>query len=117
MDNRHLENRIKKLEQENKRLKKLDQKLRESEEKYRAAIEQSLENIVILDIESKKIIEANRAFRKFLGYNAGEIKKLSIYDFVAHSKKDINQKINNAIEKEKLFIGERKYRKKDRTLV
>ena len=117
MDKKALEKRLKQLEQENINLKKLDQKLRESEEKYRAAIEQSLENIVILDIESKKIIEANRAFRKFLGYNAKEIKNLTIYDFVAHSKKDINQKINKAIQKEKLYLGERKYRKKNGTIV
>ncbi|MGB2697338.1 MAG: PAS domain S-box protein, partial [Candidatus Zixiibacteriota bacterium] len=97
--------------------KKAEEALRESEEKYRATVEQSADNIYIMDIETKRVLEANAALQNLLGYTDQEIKKLTIYDFIAHSPKDIDHEIEELIERKRHFIGERQYRRKDGSLV
>jgi PAS domain S-box-containing protein len=97
--------------------KKAEEALRESEEKYRATVEQSADNIYIMDIETRRVLEANATLQNLLGYTAEEIKKLTIYDFIAHSPKDIDRKIEKLVERKRYFIGERKYRRKDGSLV
>ena len=91
--------------------------LRESEEKYRAAVEQSADNIYLLNAETKRIMESNTTLQKMLGYSADEMKELHVYDFVAHSKEDINQKIKKIIRVKRAFLGDRKYRRKDGSIV
>lgn len=91
--------------------------LMESEEKYRAAVEQSADNIYIMDLETKNILEANPTLLKLLGYTNDEIKKLSVYDIVAHPPEEINSKIELVVRKKRAFIGERQYRCKDGSLV
>nr|MBC8485713.1 PAS domain S-box protein [Bacteroidota bacterium] len=93
--------------------KQAEEALRESEEKYRAVLEQSADNIYLIDIETKKILESNSTLRNLLGYSAGEMKKLTVYDFVTHQKDDINEKIEKVINQGRVFIGERKYLRKD----
>ena len=97
--------------------KKAEEALRESEEKYRATVEQSADNIYIMDLETKRVLEANATFQNLLGYTAEEINMLTIYDFIAHSPKDIDRKIEELIELKRHFIGERKYRRKDGSII
>jgi diguanylate cyclase (GGDEF)-like protein/PAS domain S-box-containing protein len=97
--------------------KKAEKLLRESEEKYRAAVERSADNIYLLDIESKKILETNAALQKLLGYSSEELAKLTAYDIVAHPRDDINGKIKKILKVKRSFIGERKYRRRDGAIV
>jgi diguanylate cyclase (GGDEF)-like protein/PAS domain S-box-containing protein len=97
--------------------KKAEELLRESEEKYRAAVERSADNIYLLDVESKKILETNAALQKLLGYSSEELTKLTVYDIVAHPRNDINEKIKKILRVKRSFIGERRYRRKDGTIV
>jgi PAS domain S-box-containing protein len=94
-----------------------EKELRESEERYSAVVKQSSDGIYLLDLDTKKILEVNNAFQGMIGYKPEEISKLNIYDFVAHDKKDIYNKIQNIISKKNKHIGERKYRHKDGTLL
>ncbi len=88
-----------------------------SEEKYRAAVEQSVECIYILDYETKRVLEANTSLQDILGYTNKELKKLAVYDFVAHSREDIDARVKEVLEKKRVLLGERKYRRKDGSLV
>ncbi len=97
--------------------KKKEEELRQSEEKYRAVLEQSADNIYILDVQTKKILEANDTLQKLLGYSAEEMKGLKIYDFVMHDQKDIDQKIVAMAKQKRAFVGKRQYRRKDGTPV
>jgi PAS domain S-box-containing protein/putative nucleotidyltransferase with HDIG domain len=92
-------------------------RLVESEKKYRAAIEQSLENIYIMDLETRRVTEANPAMQKLLGYTAKEIGGLSVYQFIDHPRADVDDKIEKILSEGRLFLGERRYRRRDGSVV
>jgi PAS domain S-box-containing protein len=94
-----------------------EQNLRHSEEKYRAVVAQSAECIFLLELETKKLLEANSALRRLLGYTAQEMSQLSVYDFVAHSTQNIEQQIQTVASDKNHFLGERRYRRKDGSIV
>jgi PAS domain S-box-containing protein len=48
--------------------KKAEEELRESEDRYRAVVEQAAEGIVLFDVDSKRVLEANVACQTLLGY-------------------------------------------------
>lgn len=91
--------------------------LKESEEKYKAALRQSVDNIYILDIETKKVVEANDSLARLLGYSVHEMLGMKVYDFVAHSKQDIDDNIDTLSKTEKIARKDRKYRKKNGEIV
>ena len=97
--------------------KQKEEELRHSEEKYRAVLEQSADNIHILDVQTKKILETNATLQKLLGYTAEEMKELKVYDFVEDDQKNIDQKIAAMVKQKQAFIGRRQYLKKDGTTV
>jgi PAS domain S-box-containing protein/putative nucleotidyltransferase with HDIG domain len=96
--------------------KEIENTLRASEEKYRAAVEQSAEGIYILGTENKRVLEANAAFVKLIGYTIHELRDLPVYDFFAHAPEEIDRDLQAIIDKRSVFIGERQYRRKDGTL-
>lgn len=97
--------------------KKVEEALRESEERYRTVVEQSADCIYLADVETKRILEANQSFQHLLGYSSDEITGLTIYDFVAHEREDINDKIQKIVKGRSYFIGDRRYRRKDGNFV
>ena len=94
-----------------------EEALRGSEELYRTVIEQAAENIFLIDQETKQILEANNALHRSLGYTAEELRQLRLYDFVAHDKESIDSNIQRILEDGGSFLGERKYRRKDGSLI
>lgn len=97
--------------------KQAEKSLQESEAKYRAILEQSADNIFLVDLETKKILESNVSLRNLLGYSADEMKKLTVYDFVAHPKDEIKKKLEQLQMQDKTVMRERKYLRKDGSLV
>lgn len=84
----------------------------ESEQRYRDMIEQSNDGIYILDIESRTVVQANRAFAEMLGYTEEEVPGLSVYDIVAAGRDTIDARISRFVQKGEVIVGERLYRKK-----
>jgi PAS domain S-box-containing protein len=97
--------------------KETEKKLRQSEELYRAVVEQAVENIYLVDIESKRILEANAALKQSLGYTAEELQRLTLYDIVADTPENVDRNILRVCEEERTFLGERRYRRKDGALI
>jgi PAS domain-containing protein len=62
-------------------LKKVEEELRESEGRYRAVVEQAAEGIVLFDVDSKRVLEANVACQNLLGYTPEAILWLTSYQF------------------------------------
>jgi PAS domain S-box-containing protein len=89
----------------------------ESEEKYRSVVEQSADSIFLMDAETRRVLEANPAFRTLLGYTPDEIRALTVYDFLVQPREDIDSRIEKALKEKRNFLGERKYRRKDGSLV
>jgi PAS domain S-box-containing protein len=94
-------------------IKKVEQALRESEEKFRSVIQQSNDCIILLDIETLKVIDANPVFGRLLGYKDEEIKNLNVYDYIAHDKDNITQVVQRVLKDQHVYIGERQYLRKD----
>lgn len=91
--------------------------LRDGEERYRAVMQQSTLCILLADVATRVILEANRAVLRLLGYSPEEISGLSLYDFMEIEQEDIYHKILQILEERPHFIGERRFRRKDGTVV
>lgn len=52
-----------------------------------------------------------------LGYTAEELKEMTNYQFVTHSRQNIDSAIGRIVRERKGFFGERKYRRKDGTVL
>ncbi len=97
--------------------KRAEEKIRDSEERYRAVMEQSAEAIWLFDPDTKQVLETNTAFQEMLGYTAEELCAMTNYDFVAHSRKDIDATVWRKAQEEKDPPEERNYRRSDGTLL
>jgi PAS domain-containing protein len=64
-----------------------EEALRESEARYRSVIEQAAENIFLVDVKTKRVLEANAALQSSLGYTAEELRRLTLYDIVDHDER------------------------------
>jgi diguanylate cyclase (GGDEF)-like protein/PAS domain S-box-containing protein len=91
--------------------------LKESEKRYRTVVEQSAESIWLFDPDSKRVLESNPEFQKMLGYTAEELREMTNYDFVAHDPEDIDSAVKRVVQQRRGFFGERKYRRKDGTML
>jgi diguanylate cyclase (GGDEF)-like protein/PAS domain S-box-containing protein len=91
--------------------------LKESEERYRMVVEQSAESIWLFDPDTKQVLESNTTFQEMLGYTAEELRRMTNYDFVAHSREDIDSAVQRVVQERRGFFGERKYRRKDGTVL
>jgi PAS domain S-box-containing protein len=94
-----------------------EEALLQSEERYRAVVEQSTEGIYLLDAETKRILEANPALRQMLGYAGEELLGMEVYDLIAHPREDVDSNLQRTLKEGRRFVGERKYRHKDGSLV
>jgi PAS domain S-box-containing protein len=93
--------------------KKAEEALSQSEERYRAVVEQSAEGLYLVDSNSKRILETNRALQNMLGYTADELRGIELHKIVAHGRDDVEANIERTLRERKRFIRERTYRRKD----
>ncbi len=56
----------------------LDRKLRESEQRYHAVVDKAAEGIILIDCNSRHIVEANPAFIRLIGYDRKELSGLDV---------------------------------------
>src|SRR5215208_576709 len=91
--------------------------LRDSETRYRALMEESVEAIYLYEIEDRRMIVANPAFLNLLGYEAEEVKVLTLHDIVAHDRESADRYLQQVLAQGGLSIGERLWRRKDGTTV
>jgi diguanylate cyclase (GGDEF)-like protein/PAS domain S-box-containing protein len=97
--------------------KEAEKALRQSEELYRTVLEQAAENIFLVDVETKRILEANAALHRSLGYAPEELKDMTLYDIVAHDQQSVDRNIRRILAEGHHLIGERRYRRKDGSFV
>lgn len=80
--------------------KKYDSAIRESEEQYRALFENNHSVMLIIEPETGKILDTNKAASKFYGYSAAELKTKKIFDLNALSPQEINKDMVKAYKAE-----------------
>ncbi|MBA4390192.1 MAG: hypothetical protein C0399_04565 [Syntrophus sp. (in: bacteria)] len=101
------------LEASRSKFKQMEGALRESEQRYRSLVKQSSDGVYLIDPKTGRIIEANTQFLKMLGYSEKEITRLTLYDIVMLSKKNINYNTKKVLQDKQYVFGLRKYRQKD----
>jgi PAS domain S-box-containing protein len=96
-----------------------EEALLQSEGRYRTVVKQAAEGIFVVDIDTKLILEANVAYRNLLGYTAQDMLGLglTLYDVVAHDRESIDLYVRQILEERVHFLGERRHRRKDGSLV
>jgi PAS domain S-box-containing protein len=89
----------------------------EEKARYRAVVEQATDCIFLWDAQTKRLLEANTAFRNLFDYSLDTISQLTIYDIVAYSKDLIDSNIDLLLGDKQLRIGEVLYRRRDGSCV
>jgi PAS domain S-box-containing protein len=97
--------------------KRAEAAMKEGERLYRTVIEQATENIFLIDVETRRIVESNRAFREALGYSEEELHRMTLYDIVAADRDSVDRNLRRTLEEGRVSVGERRYRRKDGTLL
>jgi PAS domain S-box-containing protein len=97
--------------------RRAEEALRQSEQLYRSVVERSVENIFIVDAGTKRILEANVALQRSLGLTADELQDMTLYDIVAHDSSSVDENTRRILERKHYSVGERKYRRKDGSLI
>lgn len=97
--------------------KRTEEALRESEALYSAVVGQAFDIIFLVDVNTKQIVDGNIAFQEMLGYSSKDLSSLTFYDVVAHDKESIECDIECIKASGNYFIGSRKYRRKDGSII
>ncbi len=97
--------------------KKAEEALSQSEERYRAVVEQSTDGIYLVGGETKRILETNPALQNMLGYSADELRGMELHKIVAHDRESVEANIERTLREGWRFIRERRYRRKDGSVV
>src|SRR5918995_1413480 len=93
-----------------------EEALRQSEALYRTVVEQAEENIFLVDAKSRRVLDANDALLRSLGYTHDELKEMTLYDIVAHDQENVDLNIGRIMVEGHRSLGERQYRRKDGSL-
>ena len=91
--------------------------LRVSEEKLRAVVGGLAEGVLLVDTDSKAVLEANDAAAQLFGYPAAELAGLTYYDLCAHDRASVDANFERVARDGRVACGRRKYRHRDGTLL
>jgi diguanylate cyclase (GGDEF)-like protein/PAS domain S-box-containing protein len=88
--------------------------LAENEERYRALVQRSSEAIVIIDPDTRQILETNRHFQELLGYTEAELQGMPVYDIVEDARRSVDRYYDEVLPvQHELPVELRLFRHKD----
>lgn len=92
--------------------------LDDNEARFRAVVEQTTEGIFLLSPQTLNVIECNDAFVNLIGYeNIEEVKRLNAFDVDIAKPEEIERMTRIVREENSSLSAERKYRKKDGSII
>jgi PAS domain S-box-containing protein len=92
--------------------------LNTSEERYRAVVEQTKDGIVVIEIETLRVLECNAAFGRLLGYDSIEkVKTLTVPDFCLSSPQEIAAMKELLCTQQSSVSAEKIFRHRNGTLI
>ena len=97
--------------------KKAEKELQESEERFRSVVERTTDGVFMADLDTNAVLESNAALQHMLGYTSEELSGMKLYDIIAEDRESIDQNVQRLKEEKSLFIGERRYRHRDGSLL
>ncbi len=95
------------------RHKNIAASLRETEEGFRYLFDFANDGIILVDLETKQIIDANRKAYEKLGYTKNELLKLRTTDLNVRKSEQEERKISQSIKKKGSHVFERDEKKKN----
>ncbi|MFA5864056.1 MAG: CHASE4 domain-containing protein [Phycisphaerae bacterium] len=98
-------------------LEKSGVELKDSEARYHAVVEQVSEVIILVEADTKKIVEVNPAFERLFGYGGEEIPNLTLYDIEEYDPSAVDENIKGLVKTGNPYMGERRGRHKDGRLI
>lgn len=78
--------------------------LQRSEQKFRSLVKNSLVPMLIIDTETRNIIDTNRAAEKFYGWKKEELTKKKIDDINLLSREELVRKMKRAVSREQIHF-------------
>ena len=99
------------------RAEKSASEARSLEERYQAVVEQAAEGILLVDVSTKRVLDANTTYQGLLGYSPEEISYLTLYDLLPCSREDTDNYIGRVLERSRYASREWRHRRKDGSLV
>src|ERR671910_1140379 len=87
------------------------------EERYRAVVEQAAEGILLVDVSTKRVLDANTTYQGLLGYSPEEMPYLTLYDLVPYSREDTDSYVGSLLDQGRYVSGGREHRRKDGSLI
>jgi PAS domain S-box-containing protein len=70
-----------------------------------------------VDGDTRRILETNPALQDMLGYTAEELRGMELHEIVAHDRASVEANIERTLKEGKRFIRERRYRRKNGSVV
>jgi PAS domain S-box-containing protein len=90
---------------------------RSIEKRYQAVVDQAAEGILLVDVSTKRVLDANTTYQGLLGYSPEEISYLTLYDLLPCSREDTDSYIGRVLERSRYASRECRHRRKDGSLV
>jgi PAS domain S-box-containing protein len=100
-----------------RRAEEMASEARSLEERYQAVVEQAAEGILLVDVSTKRVLDANTTYQGLLGYSPEEISYLTLYDLLPCSREDTDSYVGRVLERSRYASGEWRHRRKDGSLV
>jgi PAS domain S-box-containing protein len=100
-------------------LKLAEEQLRKSEERLRAVFENSAAGIALSDPASARLLSANAAFQKMLGYSEEELRALSFLDITHENDRETNRRLLAELleGRRPSYEMQKRYQRKDGSLI
>jgi diguanylate cyclase (GGDEF)-like protein/PAS domain S-box-containing protein len=93
--------------------KQLEESAQEDHKLYEALKKQIGEGILLVDAETKKIIDTNNNYCNLTGYSRAELLQMSVYQSIGRNIESINKNLQRILNEKCYFVGESVHRKKD----
>ncbi|MGK7944800.1 MAG: EAL domain-containing protein [Microcystaceae cyanobacterium] len=97
--------------------RKLENQLLLNKERYQLLLKASSEGILVIDANSKEVIESNTTYRRLLGYDLTEILDLNLYKLIALDRDILNEELEQIQPNSSFCIEESFHRCKDGSFV
>jgi diguanylate cyclase (GGDEF)-like protein/PAS domain S-box-containing protein len=93
--------------------KQLQDSFKEGHQLYEVVKKQINEGVLLVDAETKKIIDTNNNYCTLTGYSREDLLELTIHQIIGRSAETINKNLQRILSEKCYFVGESLHRKKD----
>jgi diguanylate cyclase (GGDEF)-like protein/PAS domain S-box-containing protein len=90
----------------------LDEKLKQQETIHHV-MDNLVDGLILLEPDSKTVIDANIVACEMFGYSVSEFVGLTIYDLASHDRASVDANGERITQSNRVQLGRRKYRRKD----